>query len=520
MKHPVSDKKSLSSTAWLLLALAAAVALGLLSHLLPEEARSSLSTGLISPFNSTFMGLLSAIAAPVIFLSILCSICNIGDIKALGKIGTRTILRIILVPLLLALIILMVMLPFYSISRENGVQVDGAALLNLLLDIAPDNFLAPFTEGNFLQIIFLSVVLGTALLVLDQKVSSLTKGLQQLRLVINKLMQWITRLIPLFVFGVIFDLMLSNSFHTLISYYKVFLICMLAFTVLISLYLIRVSLHKHIPLILLIKKLLPTFLIALTTASSTAALPTTRPPMMETVCPTALGRCRPASCSSSKAMSRPSTSITALLPNDVDLSTFSRSIVINSQQTGEELVAPVAAGQILGEITVSRDGVVYGSTSLVASTGVELSRAQYMKGQLLETLRLPAVIITFWILVVLIGLYLLLVVRYRAKRRAYMRRLANARLAHIDLEDEDEEDEVFETRPQPQPSRDKSATRPIRKPKTKKPMYMEPEPVEEEDEAEEEAPTRVSPVLAEEEDENVRDYFEEFFGSNKDNKRK
>ena len=143
-----------------------------------------------------------------------------------------------------------------------------------------------------------------------------------------------------------------------------------------------------------------------------------------------------------------------------------------------------------------------------------------MKGQLLETLRLPAVIITFWILVVLIGLYLLLVVRYRAKRRAYMRRLANARLAHIDLEDEDEEDEVFETRPQPQPSRDKSATRPIRKPRAKKPMYMEPEPVEEEDEPEEEAPTRVSPVLAEEEDENVRDYFEEFFGSNKDNKRK
>ena len=223
---------------------------------------------------------------------------------------------------------------------------------------------------------------------------------------------------------------------------------------------------------------------------------------------------------------RPSVSITALLPNDVDLSTFSRSIVINSQQTGEELTAPVAAGQILGEITVSRDGVVYGSASLVASTGVELSRAQYMKGQLAETLRLPAVIITFWILVVLLGLYLLLVVRYRAKRRAYMRRLANARLAHIDLDDEDEDDEVFETRPQPRaktkarPAEDtESATRTIRRPKAKKPMYMEPDPVETQPEPEE-APTRVDPVLAnEEEDENFRDYFEEFFG-NKDNKRK
>ena len=214
---------------------------------------------------------------------------------------------------------------------------------------------------------------------------------------------------------------------------------------------------------------------------------------------------------------RPSTSITALLPNDVDLTAFSRSITITSQQTGEELTAPVAAGQILGEITVSRDGVVYGSASLVASTGVELSRAQYMKGQLAETLRLPAVIITFWILVVLMLLYLLLVVRYRAKRRAYMRRLANARLAHIELEDEDEEDEVFETRPQR--SAESSATRPIQRGKpAKKPMYIEPDPVEDEEEAEP-APTRVSPVLGDD-DEDVRDYFEEFFGNNKDNKRK
>lgn len=214
---------------------------------------------------------------------------------------------------------------------------------------------------------------------------------------------------------------------------------------------------------------------------------------------------------------RPSTSITALLPNDVDLTTFSREVTITSETTGEELTAPVAAGQILGEITVSRDGVVYGSAALVASTGVELSRAQYMKGQLSETLRLPAVIITFWILVVLMTLYLLLVVRYRAKRRAYMRRLANARMANIPFDDEDE-DEIYETRPQP--SAEKSATRPIQRSKpVKKPMYIEPDPVEEEDEIEE-APTRVSPVLGDDEDENVRDYFEEFFGNSKNNKRK
>ena len=217
---------------------------------------------------------------------------------------------------------------------------------------------------------------------------------------------------------------------------------------------------------------------------------------------------------------RPSTSITAMLPNDVDMSAFTRSITIHSEQTGETLTAPVAAGQILGEITVSRDGVVYGSASLVASTGVEMSRAQYMKGQLAETLRLPAVIITFWLLVLLLTLYLLLVVRYRAKRRAYMRRLANARMAHIPMDDEDEEDEVFETRPQRRAAPEDSSTRPIRATRpVKKPMYMEPDPVEEPTRPID-APTRVTPVLDSEGEEEVRDYFEEFFGNNKDNKRR
>ena len=216
---------------------------------------------------------------------------------------------------------------------------------------------------------------------------------------------------------------------------------------------------------------------------------------------------------------RPSTSITAMLPNDVDMSTFTRTITIHSEQSGETLTAPVAAGQVLGEITISRDGVVYGSAALVASTGVEVSRAQYMKGQLVETLRMPAVIITFWLLVLLLTLYLLLVVRYRAKRRAYMRRLANARMAHIPMDDEDEEDEIFETRPQRRAAAEDSATRPIRAARpAAKPMYMEPDPVEEQTRPLE-ASTRVTPVLGDDE-ENVRDYFEEFFGNNKDNKRR
>ena len=210
---------------------------------------------------------------------------------------------------------------------------------------------------------------------------------------------------------------------------------------------------------------------------------------------------------------RPSSSIAAFLPNDMDLSSFVRTVTIypTGGETEGSLTAPVSAGQIVGEISVSLNGEVYGTSPLVTSTSVELSRVQFMKGQLMETLRRPAVIITFWTLLLLFMTYLALVIRYRMKRRAYQRRLAAARQVRLDLEDEEER--RYERR--------STASRPRQE------LTMEPEILREEPAAEEvDEPTRVTEKLPDEPakpadakppkaadggEEQVRDYFEEFF---------
>ena len=209
---------------------------------------------------------------------------------------------------------------------------------------------------------------------------------------------------------------------------------------------------------------------------------------------------------------RPSTSITALLPNDISADAFERKVTIYRTDNGDgtTLMAPVSAGQTVGEISVSLNGETYGTSPLVTSTSVDLSRVSFMKGELMETLRRPAVVLTFWGLVLLLALYITLVVRYRLKRRAYQRRLANARQLRLDLEEDDE-------------------PAPKSRPRKKKPeMVMEPESYREKSAASVDEPTRVSgklPDLADAadeptradlpkvtgEDEKVRDYFEEFF---------
>jgi D-alanyl-D-alanine carboxypeptidase (penicillin-binding protein 5/6) len=133
--------------------------------------------------------------------------------------------------------------------------------------------------------------------------------------------------------------------------------------------------------------------------------------------------------SSDSVVLRPGSSVVALLPNDEDLGSFTIETSIYSEQEGSPLQAPIPAGEVLGEVTVSRNGVVYGTSTLVAGAAVELSRVQYMKTQLETTLQSTVVRVVFWALLVLVIVYILLVIRYRLRVARHKRRVRQARQA-------------------------------------------------------------------------------------------
>lgn len=177
--------------------------------------------------------------------------------------------------------------------------------------------------------------------------------------------------------------------------------------------------------------------------------------------------------------------VRALLPNDDDLQSFQMNIRIYSEETGEELVAPVDAGDVLGEISVVRDGVIYGTSPLVASTSIGLSYSQFISNRVGETLSNPLVIIAIIIVLALIAGYIFLVVRYRMSRRKYIqeqkrRRTANERIA--------QEREVVRSAP-------------VKAVRTAKQVQYFDAP------AQEPPAEPVSPEVQAE-----RDYFDEFFG--------
>lgn len=124
---------------------------------------------------------------------------------------------------------------------------------------------------------------------------------------------------------------------------------------------------------------------------------------------------------------RPAGTVTLLLPNDYDPDEFDLDMQVYSLQQGETVTAPVTAGEVLGEVSVYRDGQNCGTVKLVAASSVDLSRGQYIRSHIEETIHTAAFRWIFWGVVLILVLYLAWVILYRIRRIRYRRAVKAAK---------------------------------------------------------------------------------------------
>ena len=140
---------------------------------------------------------------------------------------------------------------------------------------------------------------------------------------------------------------------------------------------------------------------------------------------------------------RPVDSITILTPVNTDRSDFERVIRLFPEERGEELVAPVKSGDVLGEITLKKDGKSYGTVKLVANTDVKLLHIKYIESRVLEVLSSRIVKIIIMAIIVLFAGYIFLLVRYNRHRRAKRKRIEEAKAKIIEDRRRTEHSEKF-----------------------------------------------------------------------------
>lgn len=266
-------KPHISSAMQLVLAIILAIIFGLISLKLPENIRFVIKDGIVAPIFDTFMGFLIAVSGPLVFLSVLWGIYGIGDVATFGKIGKKLIGKCLLMTALLLGVAVVVSIPFINFSQAEGGSSDYSALFALILDIIPHNLFTPFTEGNPLQIIFIAVVFGIGMLFMGNKTPTVAGFIEESNNLVLIVMETVNKLIPIFVFLSVFNVIMEGNFSAFLNSYKTVIYYVGGSVFVIVFFMIYTSLRYKISPKLIISKAKDTFLLAASTTSSMAALP-------------------------------------------------------------------------------------------------------------------------------------------------------------------------------------------------------------------------------------------------------
>ena len=127
-------------------------------------------------------------------------------------------------------------------------------------------------------------------------------------------------------------------------------------------------------------------------------------------------------------------SVSALLPNDADLSGCKYVINIFEENEGEGFTAPIKKGEKLGNLTVSYGGKNYGTVSLLANRSIELQKLEYIRNEIRSVLANKWVKLFIALVVLLLISYIAFVIAYNSKmrrRKQYARAAAAKRLEEL-----------------------------------------------------------------------------------------
>ncbi|WP_318617390.1 dicarboxylate/amino acid:cation symporter [Sporosarcina sp. YIM B06819] len=125
------------------------------------------SAGFLSPLGTLLLNLLSLVAIPVIFLTVVLAV-NQMNVTQLGRIGGKLILYYALTTaaaVLIGLSLALWLAPGNNMTLPN-VTVDKPVtpqFSDVLLQIVPKNIFAAFTAGDLMAILFVAVLIGMAI---------------------------------------------------------------------------------------------------------------------------------------------------------------------------------------------------------------------------------------------------------------------------------------------------------------------------------------------------------------------
>ncbi|MGE7992254.1 C4-dicarboxylate transporter DctA [Pseudomonas sp. NPDC089554] len=242
----------------------------------------------LKPLGDGFIKLIKMLIGVIVFCVVVSGISGAGDLKKVGRIGLKSVIYFEVLTTI-ALVIGLVLAFSTGIGSganihldqlssadasslaERGQHINGTAAF--LMGLIPTSVVGAFADNNILQVLLFAVLFGSALNLVGESASGISRLINELSHVVFRIMGMIVRLAPLGVFGAIAFTTSKyglESLQHLGGLVALFYLTCAGFVLLILGTVMRLSGLKLVPFI---KYLREELTIVLGTASSDAVLP-------------------------------------------------------------------------------------------------------------------------------------------------------------------------------------------------------------------------------------------------------
>ncbi len=189
--------------------LVAIVAGVLLGHFAPATGEA------LKPLGDAFIKLVKMVIAPVIFLTIVTGIAGMRDLGAVGRVAGKAFLYFLFfstLALIVGLIVANLVRPGAGLNinpasldtskvAEFAEKAHDSTITGFLTGIIPDTFLSSLTQGNILQVLFVSILFGIALALIGDRGAKVLSVLEDVSLAFFKVVSIVMKAAPIGAFG-------------------------------------------------------------------------------------------------------------------------------------------------------------------------------------------------------------------------------------------------------------------------------------------------------------------------------
>ncbi|WP_299186876.1 dicarboxylate/amino acid:cation symporter [uncultured Psychrobacter sp.] len=240
------------------------------------------TNGFFAIIGKLFVNSLKMLVVPLVLISLICGVCGIGDIRLLGRIGTKTFL-IYMMTTALAIATAIGLGILFGIGKGMDIETEAAfeaksapPLLDVFSNIIPSNPISAMANGDMLSIIFFAILIGISILMVGKPAKGLVQSLELINEVILKMVTIIMNLAPYGVFALLTKAMAElglDLIWSLLGYVAV-LVGSLAFHFFITM-MIVLKLFSGLSIKTFLAKMREVQIFAFSTSSSNATIPIT-----------------------------------------------------------------------------------------------------------------------------------------------------------------------------------------------------------------------------------------------------